>query len=50
MRSISTLLKAMARSGATAAPVSVTVKDVKVERSQSSLVVSMELDATALKV
>lgn len=50
MRSISTLLMAMAISGATAAPLSVTVKDVRVERSQSSLVVSMELDATDLKV
>lgn len=50
MRSIATLLMATALFGASAAPVSVTVKDVKVERSESSLVVSMDLDASALKV
>lgn len=50
MRSLSTLLMATALSGATAAPVAVTVNDVKVERSESSLVVSMDLDASGLKV
>ncbi len=50
MRSISTLLMAMAAFAATASPASVTVKDLHVERTESSLVVSMDLDATGLKL
>ena len=50
MRTIHTLLMAMAAVSATAATQSVTVSDVNVERSASSLVVTMNLDATAMKL
>ena len=50
MRTIHTLLMAMATVSATAATQSVTVSDVNVERSASSLVVTMNLDATAMKL
>lgn len=50
MRTFSTLLMAMAAFSAAAAPMSVTVSDVSVERSESSLLVSMALDASALKL
>lgn len=50
MRTIHTLLMAMAAVSATAATQSVTVSDVNVERSASSLVITMNLDATAMKL
>lgn len=50
MRTLSTILSAMAALGAAAAPMSVTVSDVNVERSESSLLVSMSIDASALKL
>ncbi len=50
MRTIHTLLMAMATVSATAATQSVTASDVNVERSASSLVVTMNLDATAMKL
>ena len=48
MRTIHTPLMAMATVSATAATPSVTVSDVNVERSASSLVVTIILDATAM--
>lgn len=51
MRRLSSLLLAsMATLAASADAVSVTVSDVNVERSESSLIVSMNFDATALRL
>lgn len=51
MRRISSLLLvSMAALAASANPVSVTVSDVNVERSESSLIVSMNIDASALRL
>ena len=50
MRSISSLLMAFVTFAALAAPESVTVSNLNVERSESTLLVSMDLDATSVKV
>lgn len=50
MRKICLLLTALVAFSATAAPILVSVKDLNVERSESQLLVSFTLDASAIKL